>query len=217
MVAPATSAPTATSTGTGSPVSIDWSTAEAPSTTTPSVAIFSPGRTTNVSPTSSCSTGTSTSAPSRNTRASLAPNASKARIAAPDRRFARVSKKRPSRISAVITADTSKYIAASSPPSNTTVDHVQAASVPTDTSVSIVAAPCRAFSSAARWNCAPDQNTTGVASASETHSQPVNCSGGIIAISTSGAARTSAAAKRAGGASCSCACPARSSCLVCAW
>ena len=32
--------------GTDSPVSIDWSTADSPSTTTPSVAIFSPGRTT---------------------------------------------------------------------------------------------------------------------------------------------------------------------------
>ena len=43
MVAPATSAPGSTSTGAGSPVSIDWSTADRPSTTTPSVGIFSPG------------------------------------------------------------------------------------------------------------------------------------------------------------------------------
>ncbi len=50
-VAPNTSSPAATSTGTGSPVSIDTSTADAPSTTRPSVAIFSPGRTTNRSPT----------------------------------------------------------------------------------------------------------------------------------------------------------------------
>jgi hypothetical protein len=39
--------PGPTSTGTGSPVSIDGVDAEVPSTTTPSVAIFSPGRTTN--------------------------------------------------------------------------------------------------------------------------------------------------------------------------
>ena len=58
IVAPATSAPGPTSTGTGSPVSIDWSTAESPSTTTPSVAIFSPGRTTNRSPARSSSIGT---------------------------------------------------------------------------------------------------------------------------------------------------------------
>ena len=49
--APNTASPGATSTGTGSPVSIDTSTADAPSTTVPSVAIFSPGRTTKRSPT----------------------------------------------------------------------------------------------------------------------------------------------------------------------
>ena len=63
-MAPATAAPSPTSTGTGSPVSIDWSTADAPETTIPSVAIFSPGRTTKRSPTTSSATGTSTSAPS---------------------------------------------------------------------------------------------------------------------------------------------------------
>ena len=50
-VAPATASPTPTSTGTLSPVRSDWSTAERPSTTTPSVATFSPGRTTKRSPT----------------------------------------------------------------------------------------------------------------------------------------------------------------------
>ena len=43
------------------------STADAPSTTTPSVAIFSPGRTMNRSPTTSRSTGMRTSRPSRRT------------------------------------------------------------------------------------------------------------------------------------------------------
>ena len=52
--------------------------------TTPSVAIFSPGRTTNSSPTASCSTGIRTSAPSRSTATSLAPSDSSARSAAPD-------------------------------------------------------------------------------------------------------------------------------------
>ena len=42
-MAPSTASPTETSTGTGSPVSSERSTADAPSTTTPSVAIFSPG------------------------------------------------------------------------------------------------------------------------------------------------------------------------------
>ena len=50
-VAPLTSSPRPTSTGTLSPVSSDRSTAERPSSTMPSVAIFSPGRTTNRSPT----------------------------------------------------------------------------------------------------------------------------------------------------------------------
>ena len=44
-VAPATSEPGETSTGTGSPVSMLMSTADAPASTTPSVATFSPGRT----------------------------------------------------------------------------------------------------------------------------------------------------------------------------
>ena len=92
IVEPATSAPGPTSTGTGSPVSSDWSTAEAPSSTTPSVATFSPGRTTKRSPTRSSSTGTTTSTPSRSTRASFAPSSSRARIAALERRRARASK-----------------------------------------------------------------------------------------------------------------------------
>ena len=49
-VAPTTSSPGPTSTGTGSPVSSEASTAEEPSSTTPSVAIRSPGRTTKRSP-----------------------------------------------------------------------------------------------------------------------------------------------------------------------
>ena len=81
-----------TSTGTDSPVSSDWSTADSPSTTTPSVAIFSPGRTTNAVADASSSTGTSTSSPSRSTRASFAPSSSSARIASPERRFARASR-----------------------------------------------------------------------------------------------------------------------------
>ena len=57
-VAPAISMPGETSTGTDSPVSMLMSTAEVPSSTMPSVATFSPGRTTKRSPTASCSTGT---------------------------------------------------------------------------------------------------------------------------------------------------------------
>ena len=75
---PTTAAPGPTSTGTDSPVSIAVSSAEVPSSTTPSVAIVSPGRTTNRSPTCSAAAGTRTSPPSRSTDASLAPRSSSA-------------------------------------------------------------------------------------------------------------------------------------------
>ena len=88
---PTTASPSATSTGTGSPVSMLASTAEAPSTTIPSVAIFSPGRTMNRSPTTTCSTGTRTSWPPRTTDASVAASPSSASSAAPERRRARAS------------------------------------------------------------------------------------------------------------------------------
>ncbi|MGX1300949.1 hypothetical protein RKD35_002437 [Streptomyces albogriseolus] len=87
-----TVSPTVTSTGTDSPVSIDASTAEAPSTTVPSVAIFSPGRTTNRSPTDRRSAGTRTSRPSRRTVTSLAPSSISARSAAPACRLERASR-----------------------------------------------------------------------------------------------------------------------------
>ena len=69
MVAPITVSPAALVTGIGSPVTIDSSTAEVPSVTSPSTGIFSPGRTTTMSPGTTSSTGISASAPSRTTRA----------------------------------------------------------------------------------------------------------------------------------------------------
>ena len=91
-VAPVTGSPGPTSTGTGSPVSSEASMAEVPSTTMPSVATFSPGRTTKRSPTASWSIGMRCSWPSRSTATSLAPSSSRARRAAPERRLARASK-----------------------------------------------------------------------------------------------------------------------------
>nr|WRX71469.1 hypothetical protein [Actinomycetes bacterium] len=91
-VAPTTASPGPTSTGTGSPVSIEASTADVPASTTPSVATFSPGRTMNRSPTDNWLTGTRTSSASRRTATSLAPMSSRARSAAPDWRLARDSK-----------------------------------------------------------------------------------------------------------------------------
>ena len=92
IVAPATVAPGVFSTGIDSPVSIDSSTAEAPSMTTPSTGTFSPGRTRTRSPTCTCSTGTIRSSPSTSRRASLAPSSSNARIARDARERARASK-----------------------------------------------------------------------------------------------------------------------------
>ena len=100
-VAPVTASPGATSTGTDSPVSIEASTAERPCSTTPSVATFSPGRTTNRSPAASSPIGIRTSAPSRSTATSFAPSVIRARSAAPERRFALCSKYRPARMNAV--------------------------------------------------------------------------------------------------------------------
>ena len=89
---PVTASSGPTSTGTGSPVSIDVSTAELPAITVPSADIFSPGRTTNSSPTRSCPTGTLSSRPSLSTVACFAPRSSSARRAAPALRFARASR-----------------------------------------------------------------------------------------------------------------------------
>ena len=82
IVAPVTGEPGPTSAGRLSPVRSDASIAEAPSTTTPSVAIFSPGRTTKRSPTCTSSIGTSRSVPATSTTdAVLAPMSSSARRA----------------------------------------------------------------------------------------------------------------------------------------
>ena len=76
--------------------------------TVPSADIFSPGRTTKSSPTRSWSAGTLSSRPSLSTVACFAPRSSSARSAAPALRFARASRYRPSRISAVTPDATSR-------------------------------------------------------------------------------------------------------------
>ncbi len=94
-VAPITGSPGSLSTGSDSPVTIDSSTAEPPETTTPSVAIFSPGRTTNSSPSLRKSIGTRSSTPPRRIVASEAPSVSRARSAAELWVRARASNQRP--------------------------------------------------------------------------------------------------------------------------
>ena len=108
-VADVTGSPTVTSTGTLSPVIMLMSTLEDPSMTTPSVAIFSPGRTTTTSSIRTTDAGMDTSTPSRSTVANLAPSANSERKASPAEFFARVSKNLPNRMNVVTDAPTSKY------------------------------------------------------------------------------------------------------------
>ena len=111
-VAPTTLSPGPTSTGTDSPVSIAASMAEVPLTTVPSVATFSPGRTTKRSPTASWETGIRVSiwprGPSRSTATSFAPMSRSARRAAPEVRLALASKYRPAMMNVVTAAATSR-------------------------------------------------------------------------------------------------------------
>ncbi len=214
MHPPVTGSPALTSTGTGSPVSIDASTADAPDSTTPSTAIFSPGRTTNRSPTARLAAATRTSRPSRSSIASLAPSEASARSAAPERRLARASKYRPSRISTVTPAAASRYSADPSicpasrvngirmpgspavPKNSAYSDQVNDAVTPIETRVSIVAAPCRALITAARWKGHAPHTATGAARASDSHCQFRNCQAGTIPRTTTGTASSSEISSR---------------------
>ena len=75
-------------------------------------------------------------------------------------------------------------------------DHPNAASTPTEISVSIVAVPCLRFAHAARWNGQAPQTTTGAASVSDSHCQDSNCSGGIVAIASTGSISASEITRR---------------------
>ena len=77
-----------------------------------------------------------------------------------------------------------------------TADQSHEAIEPIDTRVSIVVERCRRLRTAARWKGQPDQNTTGVARAPTTHSQPANRSAGIIEISIAGTDSTAATTNR---------------------
>src|SRR5579863_9966957 len=79
-------------------------------------------------------------------------------------------------------------------------DQRKAAPTPTETSVSMVAAACRALTAAARWNGQAPQVTTGTASASETHCQDGNGAAGTIASTMTGTASASDTASRRRGA-----------------
>jgi hypothetical protein len=107
MVPPMTSEFSDFDTGMLSPVSSDSSTEDVPSTTTPSVGIFSPGRTTITSLTSSSSACTWTSTPSLTITAVLACRSIRRRIASEVLLFALASRYLPNRISAMIIVDVS--------------------------------------------------------------------------------------------------------------
>ena len=108
-VPPMTLAPGAFSTGRASPVTMDSSTALAPSTTSPSSGTFSPGRTRRRSPTWISSSGSDSSAPSAVTRsATLGARSSSALSAPPVRSRARSSSTWPSSTSTTMTAAASK-------------------------------------------------------------------------------------------------------------
>ena len=209
IVAPVTVSPTTTSRGRLSPVTREVSMAATPSTTTPSVAIRSPGRTTNRSPTRSSPAATVRSLPSgSSTRASDAPCSSSARNAPPARRFDRASNHRPIRISATVTEATSRYRWCESPTlasNDISIDmplspasvknrayalHRKAAPTPTDTSVSIEASPWRRFFHATRWNGQAAQVATGADIANASHCQLRNCHALTIESTSTGTPRT---------------------------
>ncbi len=186
IVPAVTRSPPATSAGTGSPVIALVSTAALPSTTAPSAAIRSPGRTTNRSPTRSAPTGTRVSAPAASSTAtSSVRSAASDRMTAPAVRRARASKYRPASTNVVTPAATSRYSGpdgcstacqpptAGAPSVNTSApsDQPDAAITPRDTSVSIDVVPCRRFRAAAAWNGQAAHTTTGSASTATTTCQ----------------------------------------------
>ncbi|OQA09081.1 MAG: hypothetical protein BWY65_01248 [Firmicutes bacterium ADurb.Bin373] len=104
IVAPVTSSPAFLSAGKLSPVSMDSSTVEYPSLTTPSTGILSPGRTTIRSPISTSSTGISISWPFLITRACLGCRPTSFLIASDVRPLAIASRVFPSRTRVMIIA-----------------------------------------------------------------------------------------------------------------
>ena len=83
-----------------------------------------------------------------------------------------------------------------SPRNSAYSDHSQAASVPTEISVSIVAAPCVRFAHAAWWNGHAAHSPTGVTRFSDSHWKLSNWSAGIIASSRAGTESSAARSRR---------------------
>ena len=85
-----------------------------------------------------------------------------------------------------------------SPRTTATADQTQAATVPSETRVSMVLAPWRALTAAARWNCQPHHQTTTPDSNSDHHSQPGTRVAGTMPQSTTGTESTTATSSRTG-------------------
>ncbi len=83
-----------------------------------------------------------------------------------------------------------------SPRNSAYSDQPNAASTPSEISVSIVAVACLRFAHAARWNGSAPQTTTGAASVSDSHCHDSNCSAGIIAIANTGTVSASETSRR---------------------
>ena len=174
-------------------MSIDSSSDELPETMTPSVGIFSPGRTKRRSPGKTRSIAIVDSTPLRITLASLAPSSSKAVIAEDARPFALASKARPRVMRVMIIAPVSKKTCSEAKMAHT--EYAHATTVPSEMRVSIDAPSDLSCLAATTWNCAPIQNTTGVASTSWTirfH----RSSGPSIASAITGAVRPRAIQNR---------------------
>lgn len=83
-----------------------------------------------------------------------------------------------------------------SPKNRAYSDHPKAARTPTLTRVSMVAAPWRALTHAARWNGSAPQTATGAASVRASHCQFGNCRTGTIESTTTGTASTADTTRR---------------------
>ena len=173
-------------------MSIDASTADAPSSTTPSVAIFSPGRTTNRSPDGELldrdpdlptrrrpqhGDVLGAQLEQRTQRGAGAALGAGLEVAAGEEERGdaggdlEVEGPAPSD-GATVSAN--GWVIPGSPAlpkSSAHSDQANAASTPIETRVSIVAAPWRRFAHAARWNGQAPQTTTGAARVSEIHCQ----------------------------------------------
>ncbi len=139
---PITPWPASRATGSPSPVISDSSRWLWPFTMSPSTGTRSPGRTTTIWPAPTLSAGTSTSTPSRSTRAVSGRRAISARIAWVVERFARASSHFPRRTRVMTAAAPSKY-RCDEPWSHSHTDRTNAAVVPRATRTSMFAAPPR--------------------------------------------------------------------------